>query len=170
MKSLYLILGILIVAVAAGYFILKPSETGTLVLQITDAPAMNIEKAEITISAIAVHTAGAGNETGWTTVVPEAKTFDLIAIKGIKELLGSKELTPGKYTQIRLSIDSAKATINGTEYTLDVPSDNIKLVNEFDIVAGQETMLTLDFDAQESIKASGKDAYKMTPTIKVIEE
>jgi hypothetical protein len=169
MKSLYLILGILIVAVVAGYFILKP-ETGTLVLQITDAPAINIEKAEIIISAIAVHMAGAGNETGWTTVVAEAKTFDLIAIKDVKELLGSKELTPGKYTQIRLSIDSAKVTINGTEYTLEVPSDKIKLVNEFDIVAGQETTLTLDFDAQESIKADGKDVYKMTPTIKVIEE
>ncbi len=149
--------------------------TGTLVIQITDAPPeMNIEKAEVTISNVEVHTAAAGGDNttgaGWFTVVEEAQIFDLIAIKDVKEVLGSAELTAGKYTQIRLSVDNAIATIDGSAYELEVPSEKIKLVKQFDIIAGQTTTITLDFDAEASIRSAGKDSYSMTPTIKVLAE
>ena len=151
--------------------------TGTLVLQITDkAPELNIENAMVTISNVEVHLAGAGEEEnitteeGWFTVVEEEQIFDLIAIKDVKEILGSAELSPGKYTQIRLNVDNAIATINGSAYELGVSSEKIKLVKSFDIIAGQTTTLTLDFDAQESIHVTGKDEYTMRPTIKVIQE
>ena len=57
-----------------------------------------------------------------------------------------------------------------TDYDLDVPSDKLKLTKGFDIVEGETTTLTLDFDAKESIKESGKDGYKLNPTIKIIQE
>ncbi len=67
-------------------------DTGTLGVQITDAPAgLNIQKALVTISDVEVHLAGSGedanatNETGWFTVIKEEKTFDLIAIKNVTE-------------------------------------------------------------------------------------
>ena len=153
------------------------SNTGTLNMQITDAPAgLNIEKALVTISDVEVHLAGAGedanatNETGWSTVVKGEKTFDLVKIKDVKEFLGSSELKAGKYTQVRLNVNKALVTINGTEHDLTIPSKTIKLVKPFDIVANQTTTLTLDFDANESVKSAGKDKYVMTPTIKVIQE
>ena len=150
------------------------SETGTLVMKITDAPAnLNIEKALVTISDVEVHLAGnenATNETGWNTVVREEKTFDLVKIKDVKELLGQTELKAGKYTQVRLNVNKALVTINGTEHDLTIPSRTVKLIKPFDIVAGKTTTLTLDFDAQESIKSKGKDKYVMNPTIKVIQE
>jgi len=152
------------------------SETGTLKMQITDAPNLNIEKALVTISNVEVHLAGANedanatNETGWFTVVKEEKTFDLIKIKDVKELLGNSELKAGKYTQVRLNVDKALVTIDGTEYDLTIPSKTVKLVKPFNIVEKQTTTLTLDFDANESIKSAGKDKYLMNPTIKVIQE
>lgn len=154
------------------------SGTGTLVLKITDAPAaLNIQKALVTISMVQVHKAGTeGNETanvtteaGWITVVAEPQTFDLIAIKDVKEFLGSKALEPGKYTQIRLSVQKALVTIDNKEYDLTVPSEKIKLIKPFTIVAGQNTTLVLDFDAQQSIGSSGSGKYNMRPTIKVME-
>ena len=153
------------------------SETGTLVMQMTDAPTdLNIEKALVTISGIEVHLAGSNddanttNETGWITVVKEEKTFDLIKIKDVKELIGKSDLKAGKYTQIRLNVNKALVTIDGTEYDLTIPSKTVKLVNPFNIVEKQTTILTLDFDAKESIKSAGKDKYVINPTIKIIEE
>ena len=151
--------------------------TGTLVMQITDAPvALNIEKAEVTISNIQVHKAAEGEanetetESGWFDVVSEAKNFDLVAIKDVKAILGSTELEPGKYTQIRLNVDKATATIDGQQYDLEVPSGKIKLVKGFTLEVNKTITLTLDFDAQESIKATSSDKYVMQPTIKVIQE
>lgn len=144
--------------------------TGTLLMQITDAPPeLNITKALVNISDVEVHLAGA-DEEGWFTVVEEAKIFDLIAIENVTEFLGTEELSVGKYTQIRLNINEALVTINGTEYDLTIPSKTIKLVKSFNIEPNETTTLTLDFDAQESIHSAGVDKYIMRPTIKVIQE
>jgi hypothetical protein len=152
------------------------SDMGLLEILLTDAPPdLNIEEALVTISSVRVHLAAEGEgpdeetEAGWFTVVETAQTFDLIAVQDAKAFLGSAELEPGKYTQIRLSVDEAVATIDGTEYTLQVPSGTVKLVHPFTVEAGQTTKLTLDFDAQKSIHAAGKK-YMMRPTIKVIAE
>ena len=152
-------------------------DTGTLAIEITDAPSgLNIQKALVTISDVEVHLAGSGEdentttETGWVTVVKEEKTFDLIAIKNVTDFLGSSELKAGKYTQIRLNVNKALVTIDGTEQDLTIPSKTIKLIKPFNIVANQTTALILDFDAMESIQSTGKDKYVMKPTIKVIQK
>ncbi len=177
MKFNLLITILVIGIVALSGCVQSQSETGTLVMRITDAPAaLNIEKALVTISNVEVHLAGANedanatNETGWFTVVKEEKTFDLIKIKDVKELLGNSELKAGKYTQVRLNVNKALVTIDGIENDLTIPSKTVKLVKPFNIVENQTTTLTLDFDANESIKSTGKDKYVMNPTIKIIQE
>lgn len=163
---------------------------GTLVMQITDRPAdFVIDSAIVTISNVEVHKAefatesnenegndsgskeqNQGSEAGWYTVVEEAQTFDLIEIKDIKEFLGSTELGTGRYTQIRLNVDSATVTVGGVEHELEVPSESIKLTKSFNIEANETTTLTLDFEANESIHKTGSDKYILRPTIKVIQE
>lgn len=175
--SLLVIIVIGLAVVIAGYLFLGGSNTGTLKLQITDAPA-NVSKALVTISNVEVHLVpGSVNisedenaSTGWFTIVEGPVQYDLIALKDIKEVLGSKKLTAGKYTQIRLSVDEAIVTIDEVEYNLNIPSKEIKLTHGFNIVKGETTTLTLDFDAAESIKSTGKDNYVMNPTIKIIQE
>jgi hypothetical protein len=146
--------------------------TGNLVLQITDQPAgLNISSALVTISSVQVHMASQNesNESGWITVVQGPQTFDLVAIKDVKEFLGSSQLAAGTYTQIRLNVDSTIAVINGVQYNLTIPSGTVKLVLPFQIIENQTTTLTLDFNAEESIhQADGK--YIMRPTIQVIQE
>jgi hypothetical protein len=70
-------------------------------------------------------------------------------------------------------------TIEGEEETeeitenLIIPSSaqtGIKLTHPFEIIEGQTTELTLDFDAQKSIFINGNGEYRMQPTIKVISE
>ncbi|MCM2325848.1 MAG: DUF4382 domain-containing protein [Candidatus Woesearchaeota archaeon] len=153
------------------------SNQGTLVMKITDAPSeLNLEKVIVTVSSVEVHKAAEGEsadvetENGWTIVVDEPKTFDLIQIKDVKEFLGSTNLTTGKYTQVRLNVQSVLATIDGKEHDLKLPSQTLKLVHGFDIESGKTTSLLLDFDAQESIKAAGNDEYSIRPTIKITTE
>ena len=165
------------------FFILTSCSTsrGTLTLQLTDAPAeLNIEKMEVTLSKVQVHKAdqesNATNETnsttesGWITIIEQPQTFDLIAIKDVKEFLGTASLVAGKYTQVRLTVEKAVLTVNGQEYPLAVPSEKIKLIHPFTIVANQNTTLTLDFDAQKSVTSTGSGKYNLKPTIKVIQE
>ncbi|MBW3001295.1 DUF4382 domain-containing protein, partial [Candidatus Woesearchaeota archaeon] len=111
---------------------------------------------------------GEGN-AGWKTIIDEAKTFDLIAIKDIKEFLGETELAAGKYTQIRLLISGVNLEVDGEPASLKVPSNKIKLIHPFTIVGGETTTLTLDFDADKSVHQAG-DKYILKPTIKVIQE
>ena len=111
---------------------------------------------------------------GWYTIVEESQTFDLISLQDIKEELGIGELTVGKYTQIRLTVENATITINDEgeieEHDLKIPSNKVKLIKAFWIYEGQTTNLTLDFDVYKSVHKTGKDNYIMKPTIKVIQE
>ncbi len=170
-KKLILPAILVLVIVLSGCTAPAPAGTGNLVLQITDQPNLNIQKADLTISKIQVHMSShdESNESSWITVLEGPQTYDLVAIKDVKEFLGEKELAVGIYTQIRLGVDSALVTISGTEYNLTIPSKTVKLVRSFRIIENQTTVLTLDFNAQDSIHAAG-DKYIMTPAIQVIQE
>ena len=128
-----------------------------------------IEVCENITTTIEICDSESATGAGWFTIVEGPKTYDLIKIKDIKEFLGQKELTAGKYTQIRLTVDSAKLMISGEEEPLKIPSGSIKLVKSFDIADGGVTTLTIDFDAEKSVHQAGS-TYIMKPTIKVIQE
>jgi len=109
------------------------------------------------------------NSAGWITVFSGPKSIDLIAVKGVKELLGEATLGSGKYTQIRLVVVNATVNINGTFYDVKVPSKAIKFIHPFNIETNKTTSLVFDFDADKSIKEAG-DKYILRPVVKVITE
>jgi hypothetical protein len=146
---------------------------GTLILQITDYPDLNITEALVTMNNVSVHYVGIGQNgsvSEWITIVDEQKTFDLVALQDVKEIFDTEILQAGWYTQIRLHVDSALVTIDGIQYDLEIPSKTVKLIKPFKIEDGQTTTLTLDFDVHESVHKTGSDNYILRPTIKVIEE
>ena len=114
------------------------------------------------------------SETGWYTIVNESQDFDLIALQNVTDILGEKELSIGKYTQIRLNVDQAEITINNSGeievYDMQIPSKTVKLVKAFWINENETTELTLDFDVYESVHQTGNNKFIMRPTIKIIEE
>ena len=124
------------------------------------------------------------------------EVFNLIGLKyeDIVELLSETELEPGKYTQIRLFVTEASVVIEveseGDEKSdsdvnnddivepapidVEIPSGyqtGIKLIHPFEIIEGETTELTIDFDAEKSIIKTGNGnngKYKLKPVIKVI--
>ena len=133
----------------------------------------------ITVSRIQVHLAEDGEEGEGEWIELELnngeKIFDLINLKneGLSVLLSEVELAPGKYTQIRLFVKDASVDIeegdNGVP--VEIPSADqtgIKLIHPFEIIDGEETVLTIDFDAEKSIIKTGDGSYKLMPVIKVV--
>jgi len=149
---------------------------GILQLKVTDQG--NISSLVLSISEVKIHQAVANetgqtegqetNETdtsGWMTVTG-AKTIDLIQVKDIKEILGETTLSEGKYTQVRLSISSATATIDGISYDVKIPSKSIKFIHPFEIETNKTTSLIIDFDADRSLVEAG-DKYILKPVVRI---
>lgn len=151
------------------------SNNGTYTVNLTVIDNDTISKVDWYVTYARIGDDDDYNSTaGWYTIVKESKVFDLITLQNVSELLGNKNLSTGKYTQIRLIVEKAIITINNSigereEYNLKIPSNKVKLIHPFWIYENETTILTLDFDIYKSVHKTGNDKYIMKPTIKVIE-
>lgn len=160
---------------------------GTLQVSLTDAPSCGYDNVYVTVSKVRVHqSAGAGeSDAGWQEIVlAQPKKIDLLTLtNGVLENLGEVSLPAGRYTQMRLVLgpnnstsptaNSVVVTGNAGEVALETPSaiqSGIKLNHSFDVAAGSQVSLVLDFDACKSIvtKGSGSGGYALKPVINVI--
>jgi len=159
--------------------------TGTLGVSMTDTPSCGFDAVNVTVHKVRVHQSSSASDTdaGWTdiTLNPAVKIDLLSLTNGVLFNLGETTLPAGHYTQLRLVLDpntgaglvnSVVPTGNGgVEVALVTPSavqSGIKLINEFDVAAGQRVDLLLDFDACKSIVTRGNGTYALKPVIKVI--
>lgn len=146
-KALFLVAAIVLVAACVQGS--SNVGQGTLQFKVTDSN-LNITSLVLTISKIDVHLAGSNttpeapinqtdigseaNDTdnsGWITIFSGTKTIDLVSVKNITDILSEGSLQSGKYTQIRLFVNSATAVINGVSTSLKIPSNTIKFVHPF---------------------------------------
>ena len=132
---------------------------------LTDAPNPTIDSAVVTISEVTLHQTGGG----WVSALHQEITLDLMNLQGgITEMLGQVQMEAGKVTQIRLVVTQGEVVSGGQTYDVEVPSGEIKLNTPFDVCAGGAIELTLDFDAQRSLRYNpGKDNYRLQPVVKI---
>ncbi len=141
-----------------------------------------VEAITVTFSRVDVHrSANAGNnDAGWIEVLDaslpeEQRTFDLLLVAGGNfDALGLTDLPAGHYQQVRVIIKDAMVTILGETWPLAVSSGaqtGLKLNRNFTIFDGQETRLTLDFDAEQSVKeeSPGSGIYSLDPVIGIVQ-
>ena len=172
-KVLAIIVVTALIVPACAVFFACAMATGAVEVRVTDAPAGNITSVNVTVDEIRIHRAGAGNESGWEPIplVGGASniTFDLLQVAGNETVLGyAKSMPPGNYTQLRMHVLSVNVTIDGLTRPADVPSDWIKFVRPFEVVNGETTILTIDFDAAQSIVVTGADDVKFKPVVRLL--
>lgn len=161
------------------------SDTGTLRLALTDAPACGFDTVFVTIQKVRVHKSSDANDIdgGWSEIVLNpAKKVDLLSLtNGKLEELGQTVLPAGKYTQLRLVLaenngapfaNSAKPT-GESEVALQTPSgqqSGLKTNIDITVAANTTSDFVIDFDACKSIVAAGgsgkyllKPVLSMTP-------
>lgn len=157
---------------------------GTLNVMLRDSPFADAKAVLVTFSDVSVHSTG-----GDFVRVPFAggastRTCDLKKLSGATDVLGTGALTPGHYTQIRLTVTKAVLYFSnastglacatsvpapgGDSAEVTIPSGELKLNQEFDLSSTTATTMVLDFDGDQSIRALGNGKYQMSPVITVV--
>lgn len=185
------ILGIILMMVIACFCLVScesedDAGNGTLTLSITDAPTddTTIAGVYLKITEIQYHL----NDKEWEKFEEyvEPQTFNILElVNGNSALLGSFELSAGKYTQLRFILDAPEygggnhtnpgcyvEFNDGSMEALFVPSGSEsgwKAVGNFTVPSNGNVEVTADFDARKSIvKRTGSDKYILRPTIRLI--
>jgi hypothetical protein len=138
-------------------------------IYLTDATAI-YDSVNITFSEVSVHL-----DSSWITVKRDPVTVDLLEwSNGRKLLIGSADVPPGLYTQVRIIIEEAVIGVGGEVFPLTVPSGaqtGLKFGPEFLLEDGSTYELVIDFDAERSIVTTGPPnnpkSYKLKPHIRV---
>ncbi|HKJ81000.1 MAG TPA: DUF4382 domain-containing protein [Ignavibacteriaceae bacterium] len=141
-----------------------------LAVYLTDAAA-SYDSVVIVFSEISAHI-----DSQWVHVTQEQRRVNLLEwSNGETLLLGSADVPAGKYTQVRVKIDSAFIGVEGNVYEMKVPSGaqtGLKLRPQFTIAEGSDYELVLDFDADKSVVVHGPKhnphSYSLKPHIRMI--
>jgi S-adenosylmethionine:diacylglycerol 3-amino-3-carboxypropyl transferase len=160
MKKLFLLIAALAFVGAAC----SATSEGNFQIYMKDVPAL-YDKILVNITQITVHKAGGAA----FLVSQESRTIDLIQLQSREEFITERHLDPGKYTEIRLITSSGQVVVGGKTYDMEIPSTEIKIPVQFDIINGQTTKIILDFNADASIEVhptgDGSNKYILRPVI-----
>lgn len=158
--------------------------SGSVAMSITDAKPVLPETAGktitnvfVTIDEVLVHKSGGG----WISLDlpdnPSPFVIDLMQYSDgfSTELVPPVALEAGKYTQIRLSVVSAKLAFDDDPdpanwVDLTIPSENLKTDENFEFdVGGSAVDITIDFDLSKSIVLEGNGSYKLKPVLHIVD-
>ena len=148
-----LVIALIIVVGGVGIYLMgsKSAGTATVSIYVKDLPD-DWTHVNVTFSEVRIHAASAGNESGWHSLPLKKQTVDLASFANMSELLASGNVRAGKYTQIRIVVESVTGTMaNGTIVNFTVPSGELKTTHPFNVTAGHTETLTLDFNLSHSI-------------------
>ncbi len=150
--------------------------TGTFVLHVTDQPSAigDFDILNVSVSEVMLHRTGdteaeaeAGNngttnETGeWIALEPLRHTFDLTKLQdGNMTTIVNESVETGKYTQVRLIVESANGIANENTVNVTVPGGMLKIVKPFTIIENQTVTFIFDINV---VKAGQK--YNLVPVI-----
>jgi hypothetical protein len=144
---------------------------GTVRVKMMDAPSA-YDAVNVVVARVDGHMATDDSTSGWVTLRDDTATYDLLTLRnGVEAALGSAAVSAGQYTQIRLILGAGSTVVvDGASYPLEVSSGfetGVKLVHQFSVAAGGTTDLTLDFDAENSVRYQN-GSYRMQPVIRVV--
>ncbi len=173
--SLVLFLAVPLLGACGGDEI-PEAPTGTIMIGVTDQPDKNITSIVVTLNLVeaSVKTTEVDDDTTdeddsvWQILLEGEKTFDLIEVAGIEDILGEADVPAATYNQIRMHVTSVLVTVDGQEKEASVPSGIIRLVRPIEVKAEETTIVTFDFDAQESVVFTGTDKVIFKPTVKLL--
>jgi hypothetical protein len=155
--------------------------TGTVNVQMTDAPSCGFDHVYVTVSQVRINASSSAgdNDSGWTNItLATPQKVDLLSLtNGTMATLGQATLPAGQYQQVRLVLAQNQGNtaansvvVSGTtnEQTLATPSatqSGLKIIRPFDVVANSTVDLVLDFNACKSVVQHGNGSYALKPVI-----
>ncbi|MEH6783380.1 MAG: DUF4382 domain-containing protein [Alcanivorax jadensis] len=160
-----------------------PPQTGDMQLSMTDAPADDLTRVQLTLNAVALKPAEGGmvrRDLDEPLVIE-----DLLALQGAEStvIMPTTEVPAGRYNWIRLYVQSGDGSTfviddNGGEFPLYVPGQqnnqdrerHVQLVSGFVVPVDGEVNFTLDVDLRRAItKPANKDYYLLRPAVRIVD-
>lgn len=162
-------------------------DTGTISLNITDAPIGNVTSVFVQFTGVTLKPAdGQAIEFSFddpNTPEVETETIDLLTLQGMasQPLIESEEVPAGQYNWLRLHVNAELDLINDSYVVLDdndsvkfelfVPSGSqsgLKINSPFNV--GDDSNYTVDFNLAKSvINPGGTDGYHLKPVLRLVE-
>lgn len=145
----------------------KSEKFARLSVRMHDMP-INADSVFVEILEVRVHS----DEEGWITLNTEAGIYDLLQLQnGVDTLLvPPQQIGTGHISQIRFILgDENTLVIDDVTFPLALSSQDesgLKLNLHADIVEDQDYVITVDFDAEESIILQGNGTYKLKPVLR----
>src|SRR5438477_8291244 len=201
-------IGLLVAIIAVAIFLLScsgGSKPGTVNTSISDpttcaAPSGPYRHVYVTVSDVLIHqsASASANDSGWHDLTPKLKDNPVqVDLLGVSQqcflaMLGSTEIQPGHYQQVRVILASNNATVANnkcessancitltndplnTPIPLQLSSESqtgIKIPSgqlaggEFVIGSGETKDLNIDFNACASLVLQGNGNYRMKPVL-----
>ena len=183
-RTLFILAAGTLVAACGGSSSDNPApQTGDVQLSMTDAPADDLTRVQLTLNAVALKPAQGSmirRDLDEPLVIE-----DLLALQGAKStvILPTTEVPAGRYNWIRLYVQSGDGNTyviddNGGEFPLYVPGQqnnqnrerHVQLVSGFVVPVDGEVNFTLDVDLRRAItKPTNKDYYLLRPAIRIVD-
>lgn len=160
---------VIAIIVVVGVFVYLSYGSGTLQITMTDPPLDwgVATQVYINCSAIEVHRADAGNESGWFTVIDSSGWINLTQTIDVNKTLGSKSLQAGTYNLIRFKDAEAIVTVSDVNYSATIPSDNLQVAitqGGVKVNAGQTSNLFIELNVM--VQGSIAEGFMLVPDIR----
>jgi hypothetical protein len=170
MKKIISVLGMLMVI---GVFTecRKPFHSANMEVKMTDAPA-NYDNVSIDLQKVMVHYSNKP-EDSWVELKSNPGVYDLLSLRNniTVVIADDEELPIGKISQIRLVLgDNNFVIAEGIKHMMTIPSSGtsgLKINVHETLRRNDNLVITLDFDAEQSVNITGNGDYIMNPVIKV---
>jgi DNA-binding transcriptional ArsR family regulator len=135
---------------------------GSTVFTISDSPQFyNISAIFVTVLNASVRSTSGK----WYSIPLQEKSFNLVQLKNISEILSGVNLTRGSYDELSLSVSNVTAIVNGTSKPVFLPSGKITVLGGFNISTNSTNWVNIDFDLGRSLHITGNGTIIMTPVI-----
>ena len=152
-----LIIAAVLIAIVAGsilgFLFYGPSNVQISIRDPPQTPySSSIQGIYVTFSSIEVHTANAGNNSGWHNITSSA-TINLLTVLNVSNVLGKASVPAGKYTELRFNVSQVIVTINGVNYPYTIPGGSLKvpiLNGGFQVYGAQTINVELDLSFKDS--------------------
>lgn len=169
------VLAVIAAIVGAVYLVRSPASTGTLVVEVHDAPCNDCSHVWVSFQSVAVHASNSSGG-GWVTINVTGSSVDLMALNGtaLAKVIGVASLTAGHYEQVRLAVTNVTVALsNGTRVAAVVPAASSgDFDGSFNVSSGSTTTISVDVDLASSlhVEATGTSVQAVfTPHIGSIE-
>lgn len=136
-----------------------------LALMLTDAPIDDVEQVNIYFTSVTVKPEG--KPVRELTLQLAENPVNLLALTDKTINFAAGVVEPGTYEFMHINIDERRSNLveKGVRKSLQVPSEEVKILGGFTVDNDHKTTITLDFDAKASLVRLGNGEWLLQPLI-----